>query len=372
MSRARISEEINKETPAAARPLQFLRRYWFTTLVAVFLFYILAVRVDYKEFITAFVEVSWLYILLAVVMNLVSIMLKVCCWKIIFDFSFKGIRSRWTDLTSALMIGFLVNAMVPARLGEIARGLVISRRQSLRGKPVSRSTVFGTIVLERVFDGVVMGLIVIYGIVNVELPAWAAKGSMILLVISLFFAMALIVLEIKRKSLQEGSKAADARHRDYHPLWKKMMTRLYGIVARFSEGQRVLRSPLRVIAILCTTMASWLAQMTAVYFSLMAFHLDQAGIMGALLLLILINVAGALPATPANVGIFQLATVIPLSVTYGISEATALAFSIGLQVIEGSIGVGAGSAFLLREGMTFGQVKNESRKELGDFASGGG
>ncbi len=353
---------------AAGGLSRLFKRYWFTILVLAVFVYILATRVDFREFSRAFLEVSWAFVLLAVLANFASIMLKVGSWKMIFDCSFRGVRGRWLDLTSALMVGFLVNALVPARMGEIARAFVISRRQSLRGEPVSRSTVFGTIVLERVFDGVVMGMIVVYGIVHMDLPAWADKGAMVLAVISLFFAAALVTLEIKRKKLKAGSEAARANHSENHSLRRRFTTRLYGIVARFSEGQRVLRSPGRVVAIFLTTSASWIFQMVAIYFTLHAFHLEGIGMLGALLLLILINVAGALPATPANVGVFQLATVIPLVITYNIPETTALAFSIGLQVIEGSIGVGIGSIFLLREGLTMGEVRSESRRELGEFA----
>ncbi|MFA6000930.1 MAG: lysylphosphatidylglycerol synthase domain-containing protein, partial [Thermoleophilia bacterium] len=158
--------------------------------------------------------------------------------------------------------------------------------------------------------------------------------------------------------------------------WRKMGTKFYGMVARFSEGQKVLRSPVRVVTIFFTTSASWLCQLTAVFFSLHAFHLvremgsirgadsfaNAGSIKGALLLLILINVAGALPATPGNIGVFQLATVIPLTVTYGISKTTALAFSVGLQVIEGSIGLSVGGACLLREGLNFKQVRSGARE----------
>jgi uncharacterized protein (TIRG00374 family) len=216
----------------------------------------------------------------------------------------------------------------------------------------------------------VMGLIVIYGIEHMDLPGWADKGALVLIAIAGFFAAALIVLEIKSKKIAAGSQAAEANYHKHHPFLKKLSTRLYGIIARFSEGQRMLRSPSRIILVFITTSASWLAQLMAVYVSLYAFHLGQVGILGALLLLILINVAGALPATPANVGVFQLATVIPLAVTYNIPESTALAFSIGLQVIEGSIGVGIGSIFLLREGLTLEQVRDESRREIGELAGG--
>lgn len=344
--------------------LKFARKHFLKALVLVIVAYVLIFRIEYDEFSAAFIGVSWAFVLLAILANFASIMLKVASWKLIFDFSFTGIHSRWRDLTSALMIGFLVNALVPARMGEVARAYVISRRQMLRGKPVSRSTVFGSIVLERVFDGFAMAMIVIYGVVKMDLPEWADRGAVVLLVISLFFSIAMALLEIKREKIQESAAARQAGHQEHHPWWRKQLTKLHGVVARFSEGQQVLRSPARIAAIVVTTSSSWTSQLMAVYFSVHAFHLGDIGILGALLLLILINVAGALPATPGNVGVFQLATVIPLEVKYGIPESTALACSIGLQVIEGSIGLGVGSFFLLREGLTFKQVKSESLKEI--------
>jgi uncharacterized protein (TIRG00374 family) len=207
-----------------------------------------------------------------------------------------------------------------------------------------------------------MALIVFYGIFRMDLPSWANTGAIILLAISGFFAVIMVILEIKREQLQEGAEQAAAELKEHHPWWRKLLTRLFSVIARFSEGQKVLRSPRRVIAIFLTTSASWLSQLIAVYFSLFAFHLGEIGILGALLLLILINVAGAMPATPGNIGVFQLATVIPLTVNYDIPKTTAIAFSVGLQIIEGSIGLGVGSVCLLREGLKFDQVRTGARE----------
>lgn len=339
-----------------------LRHYGLSLLTLAIVVYALIYHVEYDEFARAFAHVAWSFVLLAILANFASIMLKVASWKLIFDYSFDGVRGRWRDLTSALMVGFLVNLIIPARLGELARAFVISRRQSVLGKPVSRAAVFGTIVLERVFDGIAMALIVIYGIIRLDLPAWANTGAIILLAISGFFAVIMVVLEIKREQLREGAEQANAGLKAHHAWWKKLFTKLFTVIARFSEGQKVLRSPRRVIAIFLTTSASWISQLMAVYLSLFAFHLSGIGIIGALLLLILINVAGALPATPGNVGVFQLATVIPLTVNYGIPKTTAIAFSVGLQIIEGSIGLGVGSACMLREGLKFKQVRTGARE----------
>lgn len=348
--------------------LKILRRHWFKAVAIGLVAYMLIFHVEWDEFGQTFANVSWLFVLLAILANLASIMLKAASWKIIFDYSFEGIHGRWRDLSSAIMVGFLVNALIPARMGELARAYVISRRESLRGYYISRSTVLGTVVLERVFDGIAMAMIVIYGVVKMDLPTWADRGALVLVVISLCFAMVLVVMEIKREQIQNGAAAALAGHREHHPWWRKLSIRIYGFIARFSEGQQVLRSPGRIVTIFCTTSLSWLSQLTAVYFSLHAFHLGDIGMLGALLLLILINVAGAMPATPGNVGVFQLATVIPLIATYDISKTTALAFSIGLQMIEGSIGLGVGSACLLREGLKFGQVRSEAAKDFRDSA----
>lgn len=342
--------------------LTFLSKNWLMAAVAIALgalFY----RTDPSEIIHTFVNVSWFFVFLAVLANFASIMLKVASWKMIFDSGFDGVKSRWLDLTSALMIGFLVNILIPARMGELARAYVVKRRQTLDGNPVSSSTVLGTIVLERVFDGVVLAMIVIYGVTKMNLPRWADRGAVVLSVVSLLFVTAVIFLESNRERIQEGARAAGSGH-DGQGWWRRQVTRFHLLVARFSDGQRVLRRPGRVALIFTTTAASWLSQLLAVYFSLYAFHLGLAGILGALLLLILINIAGAMPATPGNVGIFQLATVIPLAVTYDITGSSALAFSIGLQIIEGSIGAGFGSIFLIREGLSFSQVRKESLKEL--------
>ncbi|MHB1325909.1 MAG: lysylphosphatidylglycerol synthase transmembrane domain-containing protein [Thermoleophilia bacterium] len=340
-----------------------VRRYGLQLLTLAIIIYALVFHVKYNRLVEAFANVAWAFVLLALLANFSSIMLKVASWKFIYDDTFEDVKGRWRDLTSGLMIGFLVNLVIPARVGELARAFVVSRRQDLRGQPVSRSTVFGTIVLERVFDGVALAMIVIYGIVHMDMPGWAYKGAIVLLTICFFFALVMIVLEVKREKLQKGVEQTRASlEEEHHPLWRRLGLRLFGVIARFSEGQKVLRNPGRVVAICFSTAASWMSQLIAIYFSLSAFHLERIGMLGALLLLILINVAGALPATPGNVGVFQLATVIPLIATYGVPTTKAIAFSIGLQLIEGSIGLGGGSICLMREGLKLNQVRTGARE----------
>jgi phosphatidylinositol alpha-mannosyltransferase len=91
----------------------------------------------------------------------------------------------------------------------------------------------------------------------------------------------------------------------------------------------------------------------ACYALLVALGLDgQAGIGAAAAVLFAVNVTAALPVTPSNVGVFQAACVAVLS-AYGISHADALAYGIVLQAVEIATALAMGMPALLREGMTW-------------------
>jgi hypothetical protein len=72
--------------------------------------------------------------------------------------------------------------------------------------------------------------------------------------------------------------------------------------------------------------------------------------------LVLMNVATIVPLWPGNVGLVQVAVATPL-VNYGIAYAHGIAFGIGLQAIEASVGIGIGLVFLAREGLSFATLR---------------
>ena len=87
-----------------------------------------------------------------------------------------------------------------------------------------------------------------------------------------------------------------------------------------------------------------------------AFHIHQP-LAAAGLVLVLINVATIFPLWPGNVGLVQTAVALPL-VNYGVAYAHGVAFGIGLQAIEASVGVGVGLIFLAREGLSYATLRD--------------
>jgi hypothetical protein len=81
-----------------------------------------------------------------------------------------------------------------------------------------------------------------------------------------------------------------------------------------------------------------------------------APLSAAAVVLLLMNVATIFPLWPGNIGLLQAVVALPL-VSYGVAYPTGLAFGLGLQVLEMSVGVGVGLLFLTREGLSFATLR---------------
>jgi len=100
-------------------------------------------------------------------------------------------------------------------------------------------------------------------------------------------------------------------------------------------------------------LSAWAVQWIACYALLVALGLDvQGGIGAAAAVLFAVNVTAALPATPSNLGVFQAACVAVLS-AYGVGHTDALAYGIILQAVEIATAVTLGMPALVREGMSW-------------------
>ena len=84
---------------------------------------------------------------------------------------------------------------------------------------------------------------------------------------------------------------------------------------------------------------------------------DSAGFGAAAAVLFAVNVTAAIPATPSNLGVFQAACVAVLSGAYGVSHADALAYGIILQAVEIATAVVMGTPALLKEGLSWRDVR---------------
>ena len=285
----------------------------------------------------AFAAVEWRWVAAAVGLNLLSVLVRALAWRTVIVQAFEPPHPSFMLVFSAFSVGLFANAVLPGRIGELARVAVLNRRMR---QPGAWARLLGTVFAHRVFDLVaVMGLIV-YVMLTAHIPDWAVTSLIAVVVVGivLFTVAVMGARDDHYAGLEEGLGAV------------RKVVRL----ARY--GLSVMRRPAPAALALLFQLLGWTCQLFAVYTSMRAFGIHEP-LPAAGLVLVLMNVATIFPLWPGNVGLVQAAVALPLFTYYGVAKANGIAFGFGLQIIEASVGIGVGLLFLAREGLSVAMLR---------------
>jgi uncharacterized protein (TIRG00374 family) len=284
----------------------------------------------------AFTLVRWEWVVAAIGLNLLSVLARAFAWDTAIKQSIDPPHPVFPIVFSAFSVGLFANAVLPGRVGEIARVAVLRRR--LPGRPPgTTATLVGSVFAHRMFDIFPALTLVIWVLLTANIPAWAITGIAIVLVVGLLlFLVAWLLARREGRELDELSRARQ-------------------LFARGRQGLAVMRNPRAAFTAASFQFMGWGCQLLAVWAAMRAFHIYQP-LAAAGLVLVLINIVTIFPFWPGNVGVVQIAVATSLA-NYGVPYARGFAFGIGLQAIEASVGVGVGLIFLAREGISYAMLK---------------
>ena len=291
---------------------------------------------DWNTVYRAFDVVNWAWIVFAIGLNLASVLVRSLAWRLTIDQALDPPHPRFNHIFSGFAIGLLANAILPGRIGELARVAVL-RRHLPQGRGTTGLLV-GTVFAHRLFDIFPALLLVAYVIATAKIPHWAVTSLVLVSTIAgLLFTAAVISARRRHRPTLEGAR----------PVRR--------VLAMARQGLSVLRSPLPAAAASLLQCAGWVLQLFAVYVAMRAFDI-HAPLPAAGLVLLLMNVATIFPLWPGNIGLLQAAVALPL-VQYGVAYSTGFAYALVLQVVEASVGVGVGLLFLAGEGLSFATLR---------------
>jgi uncharacterized membrane protein YbhN (UPF0104 family) len=291
---------------------------------------------DWSDVGDAFRAVEWEWLVVAIGLNLASVVARALAWATVIDEAVPPPHPRFMHVFSAFSIGLLANATMPGRVGELARVAVLTRHMPrLSG---AWATLVGTVFAHRAFDVIPAAMLVVWVLLAAELPHWA--GPSLAIVFSVGGILLLLAFLLARHHDRTQLDSADAARR----LWT---------MAR--QGLGVMHRPAAAAAAIVFQLIGWLCQLFAVWATMKAFSIDIE-LAAAGLVLVLMNMAAIIPLWPGNVGLLQVAIAAPL-VGYGVSYAQGFAFGLGLQIVEASVGIGFGLVFLGREGLSYAALR---------------
>jgi phosphatidyl-myo-inositol alpha-mannosyltransferase len=290
----------------------------------------------------AIVDATFVWVLIAFALMCLSMLVRAEAWHAILRAALgNGVRVRRRDAARGTMIGVLMSATLPARLGEPSRALIVARRL---GRMRDRfPVVLGTLVSQTLLN--ILALSVLGTIMFATVGVF--RGGEDALVIASVAPIVLLALVVSAPwLLRRGRPSRFQRVQQAAAIARHAMLQV-------RQGLQVFRRPRLGSWAALMQLSAWAIQWFACYALLVALGLDErAGIGAAAAVLFAVNVTAALPATPSNLGVFQAACVAVLS-AYHVGHTDGLAYGIILQAVEIATAVMMGMPALVREGMTW-------------------
>jgi hypothetical protein len=291
---------------------------WGGLLVSLVFIYLAFHGIDFGEIRRALARSNFWVLVPALAVLAVAIILRAVRWRILFPPEW---RPAIGSVTSALLIGYLFNSILPARAGEAIRVLVLNQRA---GTP--KFVALGTVVAERAVDVLVLlGLLFMVAPVLPSahwLPRALALGAVAFVATTaLFIAFALFGERPARVMLRPLS---------LFPGMSRERTDL--AAANLVRGFAVFRRAAIAGPAFGLTAVSWVLIALAFWICMAGFHLGL-GFSAGLLVVVSVNLAMILPSGPAALGVFEAATLVAL-LAFDVDRSTALSYALVLHALN--------------------------------------
>jgi phosphatidylinositol alpha-mannosyltransferase len=354
--RARRLESLEPTLINARSPiLAFARRAALTAvwLGGIVLAVLALQKIGLDNIATALINSSPAFVLLGLALMCSAMVLRAFSWHAILRAALPRARVRLSDAMQGTFIGVLMSSTLPARLGEPSRALVVARRTGRAREHLP--VVLGTLVSQTLLNIVALAALgaVMFSSVDLfnghqDALLIAAVAPLVLLVIVL---LAPVLLRAGTSHSRGNGDSRFSRAND-------SLARARRALMRVRVGLSIFRCPKLGAIATVAQLSAWGMQWLSCYILLVALGLNhQAGIAAAAAVLFAVNITAVLPATPANLGVFQAACAAVLHTGWHVGYGTGVAYGVILQAVEVSTAILMGMPALLKEGMSWREIR---------------
>ncbi len=299
-------------------------QFWLGVLISVGFAYLALSKVKWTDFWQAIRVANYWWLIPGIAVYFVGVWVRAWRWHYLLG-PIKKIPTK--TMFPITTIGYMGNNVYPARAGEVLRAVILKRREG-----VSVSASLATIIVERIFDGVVM-----LAFIFVNLPELAkltgASGfvgniQQVAVIGTGVFLGALAIFLVAAMFPKTTEKIA---------FWfifrlipKRLHERITSLVTRFLEGLASLRSPFNVLMVFFTSVIIWLLETGKYWFVMHAFNF-HVSFFALMLMNGIVNLATTIPSAPGYIGTFDAPGIAVLT-SYGVEQSVAAGYTLVLHV----------------------------------------
>ena len=317
-------------------------RLWGGTALSVLLLVLAFRGIDFAELGSALGRTNYGLVLVAVGTIIATSMAKTARWQLLFYPRHR--QRRYCKLLAILFIGQMVNIVIPARLGELARAYLVGE---IEGE--SKALALGTIVVEKAVD-LLMVIILFAGLVlTMAVPRWVQEPGVGLVIITVVLLGALVLAALYRERLL----AAFGRLMGILPELAR--ARLLSQLEAALGSLEVLRRWDVSLGLVGWSIFTWLLAASTNYVVFLALGL-RLSFLAAIFLLVVLQVGVAVPSSPGKIGVFHYLCLLALSV-FGVERSLALSYGLLLYFVVFLPPTLLGAFFLWWENVTWRRLR---------------
>ncbi|MCS6835523.1 MAG: flippase-like domain-containing protein [Anaerolineae bacterium] len=255
-------------------------------------------------------------------------------------------------LARLVCIGYMGNNVYPFRAGEALRIFLLRRNH---GVPMAGATT--VVIVERVFDGVVMLTFIVVALLFIDVES-AEIRAVFSFAAPLFFVALAVFFAAATFHQQARHLAGFILSRLPARLGQPLARLAYGLL----DGLAALRSPQNLLGAVVFSYASWMVEALVYWIVLLAFGLE-VGYAVALLTVGTVNLAGLIPSSPGQIGVYEFFVSLVVMATASVSQDQALAFAIVVHIVIWLPVTLVGFALLAQQGLGWSAIGRAARDE---------
>jgi uncharacterized protein (TIRG00374 family) len=311
-------------------------RFIVITVIGLLLLALVLVRVDLRQMVDTLAAADYIYLLPALAAQMLFFLIKAWRWKYLFP---SDRRIPFGTLFSTTLVGYFGNQIIGASSGELLRSIVLGQKESW-----SKSATLGTIFVEKIWDILVLCLLLLAILWVVPLPPLVqtvGQASLLALVLG-----GLIVVLLLSRPEATSRLVSVITNR----LSARLARRITGMLERFTLGVQAMQQWRRSLLALFLTVPLWLVLVVSFYF-LGRASLIPLGLGPYIFPVVVIALAATIPNPPWNVGMLEILSITTLGV-FGVGSSQALAFVVLMRAMR-LVPILWGYALFSKEGYGF-------------------
>lgn len=333
--------------------------FWGGMLVSIAVMTVLLLKIDFRQLTVALGRLEWSALVPAILFTFLSFWLRAVRWRYLLIHE-KPVRLA--SLYPAVIIGYMANNLLPARLGEFVRAWVLAQKERL---PVSG--VFASLVIDRMVDGMSVMVMLVCVLLTLRLPAGMEQVAAMLktggLVTLLVYVAALFFLFMLKIRPLYTLRILGVCLR---PLPDRVHERVISLAGSFLEGLRCSLQLRHLLLIAVTSLLIWVTATLPIWFILRGFGLDLP-LSVSFFIMVLLVFAVMVPAAPGYIGVYHAACYTGLK-AFNVDDAQAVSIALVIHAVGFFPVILAGAYHLWSRGLSLQRLREQAAARDGGAA----